>query len=221
MVDTIIGGAIAAVIGALTGLGVSLFLNYQNKKKEQALIVNDLLVEMEANLKICRDPASAKMWWMVLFKTEAYNSYKGKITFLPGEVRNALSEIVHMVEGVNTAIEVQNWRSGCGIAEPQEFRPIEHPDYLKQWLTSCRDELQNWRKQRSSKRTFWRINMRQSQIWIPVLYAVGVAFFAVSAMILHSYHQFPEGIGWFNAVAGLTFIIGGGVWAFLAGRRQS
>ena len=63
--------------------------------------------------------------------------------------------------------------------------------------------------------------MRQSQIWIPVLYAVGVAFFAVSAMILHSYHQFPEGIGWFNAVAGLTFIIGGGVWAFLAGRRQS
>jgi len=162
VVDTIIGGAIAAVIGALTGLGVSLFLNYQNKKKEQALIVNDLLVEMEANLKICRDPASAKMWWMVLFKTEAYNSYRGKITFLPEKVRNTLSEVVHLVEGVNTAIEVQRWRFGSGIAEPQEFRPIKHPDYLEQWLTFCRDELQNWQKQHASKRKSRRFfNMKK------------------------------------------------------------
>lgn len=150
--DTIVGGAIAAVIGALAGLGTSLLLNYLNKKKERALIVNDLLVEIEANLKICHDPASAKMWWMVKFKTEAYNSYKGKITFLPEEVRSTLRDIVHTVEGVNTAIEVQRLRSGSGVAEPQEFRPIKHPAYLEQWLISCRDELKKWQKQHASKK---------------------------------------------------------------------
>ena len=64
-------------------------------------------------------------------------------------------------------------------------------------------------------------DMRQSQIWIPVLYAIGVAFVAVSATILHTYRPFSEWIGWFNAAAGLAFIIGGGVWAFLERRRQS
>jgi hypothetical protein len=152
VIDTIIGGAIAAVIGALAGLGTSLLLNCLNKKKEQALIVNDLLVEIEANLKICHDPASAKMWWMVKFKTQAYDSYKGKIIFLPEEVRNTLSDIVHTVEGINTAIQVQLWRSGSGVAKPHEFRSIKHPDYLEQWLTFCRDELQKWQKQHASKK---------------------------------------------------------------------
>ncbi len=150
--DTIVGGAIAAVIGALAGLGTSLLLNYLNKKKERALVVNDLLVEIEANLKICSDPASAKMWWMVPFKIEAYNSYKGKITFLPEEVRKTLGDIVHTVEGINTAIQVQLWRSGSGVAEPHEFRPIKHPDYLEQQLTFCRDELQKWQKQHVSQK---------------------------------------------------------------------
>ena len=152
MIDTIIGGAIAAVIGALAGVGTSLLLNYLNEKKEQALIVNDLLVEIEANLKICHDPASAKMWWMVKFKTQAYDSYKGRITFLPEKVRNTLSEVVHTVEGVNTEIEVQRWRHGSGVAKPHEFRPIKHPDYLEQWLTFCRDELQKWQKQHASEK---------------------------------------------------------------------
>jgi hypothetical protein len=152
VVGEIIGGAIAAVIGALAGVGTSLLLNCLNEKKEQALIVNDLLAETEANLKICRDPASAKMWWMVKFKTQAYDSYKGKITFLPEKVRNTLSDIVHTVEGVNTEIEVQRWRHGSGVAMPQEFRPIKHPDYLEQWLILCRDELQKWQKQHSSKK---------------------------------------------------------------------
>ena len=150
--DTIVGGAIAAVIGALAGLGTSLLLNYLTKKKERALIVDDLLAEIEANLKICHDPASAKMWWMVPFKIEAYNSYKGRITFLPEEVRKTLSDIVHTVEGVNTAIKVQLWRSGSGVAKPSEFLPIKHPDYLEQWLISCRDELQKWQKQHASKK---------------------------------------------------------------------
>lgn len=145
MIGTIIGGVIVAVIGVL-------LLNYLNEKKEQALIVSDLLVEVEANLKICCNPADAKMWWMVKFKTEAYNSYKGKITFLSKEVRNTLSEVVHLVEGVNTAIEVQRQRSGSGIAEPHEYRPIKYPDYLEQWLTFCRNELQKWQKQHASKK---------------------------------------------------------------------
>ena len=152
MVGEIIGGAIAAVIGALAGVGTSLLLNCLNEKKEQALIVNDLLAETEANLKICHDPISAEMWWMVKFKTQAYDSYKGKITFLPEKLRNTLSDIVHKVEGVNTAIEVLLWRSGSGVAKPQEYRSIKHPDYFEQWLTFCRDELQNWQKQHASKK---------------------------------------------------------------------
>jgi hypothetical protein len=152
VVGEIIGGAIAAVIGALAGVGTSLLLNCLNEKKEQALIVNDLLAETEANLKICHDPISAEMWWMVKFKTQAYDSYKGKITFLPEKLRNTLSDIVHKVEGVNTAIEVLLWRSGSGVAKPQEYRSIKHPDYLEQWLTFCRDELQKWQKQHSSKK---------------------------------------------------------------------
>ena len=157
MIDAIIGGAIAAVIGALAGVGTSLLLNYLNEKKEQALIVNDLLVEIEVNLKICHSPASAKMWWMVLFKIEVYNSYKGRITFLPEEVRKTLSDIVHTVEGINTAIQVQRWRSGSGVAKPQEYRPIKHPDYLEQQLTFCRNELQNWQKQHTSKKEIRRV----------------------------------------------------------------
>jgi len=152
VVGEIIGGAIAGLIG----LGTILLQNHLNKKKEETLIVNDLLAETEANLKICRDPASAKMWWMVKFKTQAYDSYKGKITFLPEKVRNTLSDIVHTVEGVNTEIEVQRWRHGSGVAMPQEFRPIKHPDYLEQWLILCRDELQNWQKQHSSKKEIRR-----------------------------------------------------------------
>lgn len=148
MVGEIIGGAIAGLIG----LGTILLQNHLNKKKEETLIANDLLAEIEANLKICHDPISAEMWWMVKFKTQAYDSYKGKITFLPEKVRSTLSDIVHKVEGVNTAIEVLLWRSGSGVATPQEYRSIKHPDYLEQWLTFCRDELQNWQKQHSSKK---------------------------------------------------------------------
>jgi hypothetical protein len=154
MINTIIGGAIAAVIGALAGLGASLWLNCLSRKKERAMMVNDLLVDIEANLKICHDPASSDMWWMVKFKTQAYDSYKGRILFLPGEVRNTLSEVVHTMEGVNTAIQVQLWRSGSGVAKPHEFRPIKHPDYLEQQLTFCRDELQKWQKQHTSKFLF-------------------------------------------------------------------
>jgi len=62
--------------------------------------------------------------------------------------------------------------------------------------------------------------VQNAQIWVPVLYSVGVAFFAVSATILHSYHQFSEYIGWFNAGAGLAFIIGGGIWASIVWRRR-
>ena len=148
MVGEIIGGAIAGLIG----LGTILLQNHLNKKKEETLIVNDLLAEIEANLKICHDPISAEMWWMIKFKTQAYDSYKGRITFLPEEVRNTLSDIVHKVEGVNTAIEVLLWRSGSGVATPQEYRSIKHPDYLEQWLIFCRDELQKWQKQHASKK---------------------------------------------------------------------
>jgi hypothetical protein len=148
VVGEIIGGAIAGLIG----LGTILLQNHLNKKKEETLIVNDLLAEIEANLKICHDPISAEMWWMVKFKTQAYDSYKGKITFLPEKVRNTLSDIVHKVEGVNTAIEVLLWRSGSGVATPQEYRSIKHPDYLEQWLIFCRNELQNWQKQHVSKK---------------------------------------------------------------------
>ena len=148
MLGTIIGGAIAGLIG----LGTVLLQNHLSRKREETLMVNDLLVEIEANLKICNDPASAKMWWMVKFKTQAYDSYKGKSIFLPEKVRNTLSDIVHTVEGVNTEIEIQRWRHGSGVAEPHEFRPIKHPDYLEQQLTFCRDELQKWQKQHASKK---------------------------------------------------------------------
>jgi len=134
---TIIGPIIGGIIAGIVGLITVLFRDYLSNKKERTTIVNDLLAEIEANLKKYRNPADAKMWWMVKFKTEAYNTYKGKITFLPEKVRNTLSEVAHLVEAVNTAIEVQLWRSGAGVAKPGEFRPIKHPDYLGQWLTFC------------------------------------------------------------------------------------
>lgn len=151
MINTIIGPIVGGFIAGVVGISIVFLQNYLRKKKEQALIVNELLVEIEANLKICHDPASSKMWWMVKFKTEVYNSYKGRIEFLSEDIRGKLREIVHTIEGVNTEIEAQRLRHGFGVAEPQEFRPVKHPEYLKQWLIYCRDELQKWQKKHQSK----------------------------------------------------------------------
>ena len=151
MTYTIIGPIIGGIIAGIVGLITVLFRDYLNNKKERTTIVNDLLADIKANLKICRDPASAVMWWMNKYKTEAYNGYKGKLTFLPEKVRNTLAEAVHVMEGVNTAINVHLQRSGVGVAKPEEFHPIEHPDYLVQWLTFCQVQLEKWQRQHASK----------------------------------------------------------------------
>ena len=78
MTDMIVGPIIGALIAGIIGLGTILLQNYLNKKKEQSLIVNDLLVEVQQNWKICVEsmPPNPKVeWWLIKYKTDVYNSW--------------------------------------------------------------------------------------------------------------------------------------------------
>lgn len=145
MIDTIIGGAIAAVIGALAGFGTALRLERKREKSRQIHIVDELIAEIDENLVIGKSRVAREMWWMVIYKLGAYQAYKGQLFFLPKEIRTNLASVAFTLEGVNTGIEVHRLRAAFG--QPVIEKPIETPHELIAQLEFCKKELQRWREE--------------------------------------------------------------------------
>lgn len=147
MIDTLIGGAIAAVTGALAGFSTALWLERRRDKAKRMLIVDELIAETEQNLVICKSPTAREMWWMVPYKLDAYQTYKGQLFFLPREIRANLAAAAFILEGANTGIRVHQLRAAYG--QPVIEKPIESPKELITHLEFCNKELQKWRKEHS------------------------------------------------------------------------
>ena len=145
MIDTIVGGAIAAVIGALAGFSTALWLERHRGKAKRMLIVDELIAETEQNLVICKSPTARQMWWMVTYKLDAYQAFKGQLFFLPKEVRANLAAVAFILEGANTGIRVHQLRAAYG--QPVIEKPIESSKELIAHLEFCSKELQKWRKE--------------------------------------------------------------------------
>ncbi|MFC1908407.1 hypothetical protein ACFLXD_00805 [Chloroflexota bacterium] len=147
--EAIIGGAIAAVIGAGAGLAATLWLTYRNKKSEQTLIVFELLIEVKENLTICLDPAIRELWWSVKYKTLAYDKYKGKIDFLPQDVRDTLAVVAYLVEPVNSSVDVHRLMSALQTHyDSTAFKPIPTFKPLEKSLVFLKNELMKWQEMR-------------------------------------------------------------------------
>jgi len=145
MINTLIGGAISAVFGALSYAAVAWLVELRRGKINQQHIVNDLIVEIRQNLMIQQNPSSQKMWWMVPYKLEAYRAHKGQVVFLPREFCNRLMAIAFHIEGINTAIRVHQLGVAFGQSFPEES--IEANEELIQQMEFCVQELQKWQEQ--------------------------------------------------------------------------
>lgn len=146
--ETIIGGAIAGTIG----LAIVFIQKRLNEKREQSLIVSELLIEVKENLKICIDPAIRELWWTVKYKTEAYDKYKGKLSFLSEEIRNNLAEIAYLVEPVNSSVDVHRLMSALQTHYfPSAFQPIPTFKPLERLLRFCKRELEKWQEKHKSR----------------------------------------------------------------------
>ncbi len=149
MIETIIGGAIAAVIGAISGLTIAVLMEWRHDRARRFLIVDELIAETQANLVIAKHPVARSMWWMVPYKLETYQAYKGQIFFLPKDIRVNLAALAFLLEGVNTGIRVHQLRAAFG--QPVIEKPIETPADILDKMGFCDRELRNWRKQDKSK----------------------------------------------------------------------
>ena len=157
MIDTIIGPIIGGFIAGIAGISIVFLQNYLNKKKEQALIVSELLIEVGENLIICTDPAIRELWWTVKYKTHAYDKHKGKIDFLPEAICNELAKIAYLVEPVNSSVDVHRLMSALQTHyDPSAFKPIPPFKPLAESLLFCRDGLESWQKKYKSRKKFWR-----------------------------------------------------------------
>jgi hypothetical protein len=73
MIGSIIGGAIAAAIGALVALGIEIWRERKTRKN----IVQELMAEIEENIKLSSDYVPG------LFEVSAWKSSFPKLYFLP------------------------------------------------------------------------------------------------------------------------------------------
>jgi len=145
MTDAIIGGAIAAVIGAVCYAITGLWLERRRENARRLAIVDALIIETEENLKICTHPVAREMWWMAPYKLEAYHAYKGQIFFLPEDVRSRLADAVFVLEGANIGIQVHLSRAAFG--QPVNEEPIPPAKELIEMLEFVNEELRKCRKE--------------------------------------------------------------------------
>jgi hypothetical protein len=144
MSGTIIGGAIAAVIGIVGGAIIGVLLERRREKAKRLTIVEAILTETVENLTICGSPKMRKMWWLSPFKLEAYHTYKGQLLFLGHTILTQLIAAALVMEGENIVIQMHQSREGFEQPVDKEPKPI--PEYLTKQLEFVKDELIKWRK---------------------------------------------------------------------------
>jgi len=102
MIGTIIGGAIAAVTGALGYAIGALLLERCRERARRLRIVDALIVEIVENLIIWKRPEEGLLWWTSSFRLEAYEAYKSEIFFLNDDIRFTLADAVFRMRDSNT-----------------------------------------------------------------------------------------------------------------------
>ena len=144
MTDAIIGGAIAAAIGAVCYAGVGLWLEHRREKVQRLTIVDTLLAEIVENLTICQSPKIREMWWLAPFKIDAYRAYKGRLFFLPRAPLTKLIASVIILEGCNIMIQTRQSRES--FVQPVDDKPEPIAEYLIKDLEFVKDELLKWKR---------------------------------------------------------------------------
>lgn len=142
MSDAIIGGAIAAAVGAACYAIVGLWLEHRREESQQLTIVSALIVETAENLITWRGFEKRKLWWTSLFKLEAYDAYKSELFFLHEDVRLNLADAVFRMRDMNTYGQILQQAAAFG----QDFNVESMPTPLTvKPLESVNKELRKWR----------------------------------------------------------------------------
>jgi len=139
MTNAIIGGAIAAVMGAVTALCIERY----REKARQLAIVEALIIETAENLTICKTPITRKMWWWAPYKLGAYHAYKGQFFFLSEEVRIQLTAAAFTMEGANTGMQIHVSR--VPYTRLVKEKPLPLAPQLIEQLEFVNEELRKWR----------------------------------------------------------------------------
>ena len=143
MIGTIIGGAIAAVIGAVGYAIIGLSLEHRREKAKQLAIVDALITETADNMTLYKTPPARECWWLSEYRLEAYCAYKSQMFFLPEDVRMKLVPLTFFMEGCNISIQMR--RSQATFGPPIGEEPIPPPPQLYEQLKSVNEELRKWR----------------------------------------------------------------------------
>jgi len=143
MNDAIIGGAIAAVLGATGGAITAILLERRREKKQQLRIVNALIVDVKQNLRICKELKENALWWTSIFNLEAYDAYKGQLSFLREDVRVKLAGAVFDMKNRNTTSQIM--QQAAAVGHNFDMKPIPTPKNLIGQLELVNAELRKWR----------------------------------------------------------------------------
>ena len=138
-----IGGAIAAVMGAVSYAITGLWLERRREKAQQLAIVDALIIETAENMTLYETPAARESWWLSEYRLEAYHAYKSQIFFLPEDVRMKLVPLTFFMEGCNIAVQMR--RSQVASGQLIGGEPIPPPPQLFEQLKSVNEELRKWR----------------------------------------------------------------------------
>jgi hypothetical protein len=144
MIDTIIGGAIAAVMGGVAYGGVALWQERHRENARRLAIVEALAQEMAENMVIYESVSSGDLWWLASFVLDAYDTYKGQEYFLPDNVTMTLGAAVGTMRGLNAVIE--DYRSRHGLGKTPTKNPIPVTKNLFGQLELMYFELNMWRE---------------------------------------------------------------------------
>jgi hypothetical protein len=154
MNDTIIGGAVAAVIGALAYVVVGLWQERRREKAQRLQIVDALIVETQENLAIYETVVNTEIWWFALYRLEAYNSYKGQLFFLPKQVQTKLIAAAMGMDSFNVLI--RGYRSKEAFKRNPDNVTMQPVPELIEELEFVRKQLLNWKEKHTGFLGFFR-----------------------------------------------------------------
>jgi hypothetical protein len=154
MSDALIGGAIAAVIGAVGYAIIDLWLEQRREKAQKLAIVDALVIETSENLVICKDFEERELWWTASFILEAYDACKGQLFLLqlPEDVRVTLVSTALAMKECNTVTQM----SQQAVAFGQDFGRgrVATPKELIEQLESVNKGLRKWRVEHTRSLVF-------------------------------------------------------------------